>query len=83
MKELARYIGKVINLNLPPTPSSVILTEVATQKSIETTIISEALIKEGVGMGDEFEVIIQQSIDGSIGGIFRKKGIDTGSNFEI
>lgn len=83
MKELARYIGKVTKLLAPPQPSPVVLTEVATGKSVETTALSETLVKEGLETGDEFEVIIQQSIDGSVGGILRRKGNEEGSSFDI
>jgi hypothetical protein len=83
MKELARYNGKVTNLLAPPQPSPVVLTEVATGKSVETTALSETLVKEGLATGDEFEVVIQQSLDGSVGGILRRKGNEEGSSFDI
>jgi len=83
MKELARYTGKVTKLMAPPQPSLVVLTEVATGKSGETTAPSETLVKEGLKTGDEFEVVIQQLIDGSVGGILRRKGNVEGSSFDI
>ena len=72
MKELAKYLGKVIKLNEPPQASVVTLTEVSTGKTIETSAITEELISHSLTTGDDFEIVIQQSVVGSIDGIIRK-----------
>lgn len=69
MKELARYLGKVINL-VPDSPEShVVLTEVGTDKSSAVTAQTKALLDANLKTGDEFEIIIQQSIDGNVSGV--------------
>jgi len=83
MKTVATYNGKVVKLNAPPQASPVILTEVATGKVVETGAVTETLISAGLQTDDEFEVLIQQSLDGSTGGIIRKKGTEDGTSFDI
>ena len=68
MKELAKFIGKVNSLNSPPADSFVTLREMFPQsgKVVETVVISSKLIEAGLEEGDEFEVIVNQSIDNKI-----------------
>jgi len=71
MKEIAKYHGKVeesINSDL----TRVTLKDLTTNKIIDTVIESKRLIAANIISGDEFEVIIQESLDANVSGFIRK-----------
>jgi hypothetical protein len=74
MKQVAQYNGKVLKLNTPPQASSVRLEEVGTKNILEAVgVVTETLLSAGLIEGDEFEIIINESIDGQHSGVIRKK----------
>lgn len=66
MKLLAKYYGRVNKFNPPPELSYVTLKEESTGKVIDTSAVSQKLIDAGIGQDDQFEVVINESIDGKI-----------------
>lgn len=63
MKLLARYTGKVVTFNQPPTPSLVILS--GEGKTCEATAPSDLLKAQGADYGGaEFEILIREDPSG-------------------
>ena len=73
MKIVAKYHGQVIKFNNPPEKSYVTLKDLDTNKVVQTDAISEKLLEQGIDYdGCEFEVVVQESLDGKIEPIMRK-----------
>ncbi len=83
MKEVARYTGKVLLLNTPPQASSVTLTEVKSGNSIETQAVTDTLLRANLKTGDEFEIIIEQSMTGLTSGRIIKSSSNQETDFDI
>jgi hypothetical protein len=63
MKLLAKFTGKVVTFNKPPTPSLVLLT--GDGKTCEATAPSDLLQAQGVDYtGAEFEILINEGPSG-------------------
>jgi len=72
VKTVATYNGKVTKLATPPDLSQVTLTEVGTDKTIDTTAVTEKLLEQKLAEGDSFKITIYQSMDGKVIGEVEK-----------
>ena len=73
MKILARFHGRVNRLGTVPERSYVTLTNLDTKESQDTDAITSRLLENGIDQeGCEFEVIIQQLMEGKTEAIMRK-----------
>jgi polyhydroxyalkanoate synthesis regulator phasin len=67
MKEVAKFYGRVNQFNQPPQPSYVTLKNAATNESVDTDAVSAELLKAEIDhAGCEFEITINQSLEGKI-----------------
>jgi hypothetical protein len=76
MKTLVSYEGKVLKLKPAPEFSYVSLRELPNGNLIQTNAITEKLIESGISEGDEFQVIIQEDLDGKLHATMTKKDFD-------
>ena len=93
MKILSKFHGRVKKFNSPPEVSYVVLQDMNTGKSVETTAVSSKLLEQSIDCdGCEFEIIIQETIDGKPQGTIQKisppstephKEFDTEGMFDI
>jgi hypothetical protein len=73
MKILTKYFGKVNKLNPAPELSHVTLKNIENGTTVETNIETKKLLEEGIDHNDcEFEVVIQETLDGKVEGILTK-----------
>ena len=72
MKQVAHYIGKVTKLEQPPEVSYALLKNQSNGVVVLTTADSELFIKNNLIEGDDFEIKLFQSIDGSISSTIQK-----------
>lgn len=74
MTPLAKFNGRVNKFNSPPEPSYVTITNVETKTTYDTDAVSQKLLDAGIDSdGCEFEIIINQSVDGTINSSIIKK----------
>ena len=66
MKQVAHYIGQLTKLSTPPEVSYALLKEMPNGKDTQVTAETEFFIKNGIAQGEQFEIVIYQSIDGTI-----------------
>ena len=99
MKELTKFYGKVNKLNSPPVNSYVTLRNATTNEEVDATVPAKTLLEKGIDHDDcEFQVVIQELLDGKIEGVLSKlepkpltkeqvedikKNIETDGLFEI
>lgn len=73
MKILAKFYGRVKKLNPVPNPSFVTLINTKTNERMETDAITYKLLEKGIDHeGCDFEIIIQESLDGNPEAILTK-----------
>lgn len=73
MKELCKYYGKVNRLIHPPGDSYVTIRNTTTNEECDAIISTKILLEKGIDHdGCEFQVLIQESIDGKIKGVLSK-----------
>ena len=73
MKTLAKFHGIVIKFNNPPEKSHVTLKDLDTNNMVQTDAISEKLLEQNINYdGCEFEVVVQESLDGKIEATIRR-----------
>jgi len=67
MKTLAKFYGRVNKLNPVPEPSYVTLKNAETNETVDTDAVTKKLLEQGIDHdGCEFEIIIEESLDGKI-----------------
>jgi len=65
MKLLAKFTGRVITFNEPPTTSLITLTDTSNGATMEANAPSEKLQEKGiVNNGDDFEILLHQDDNG-------------------
>ena len=64
MKQLNRFVGKVILLGVSGGPSKVILTDLSNNRTTETMATTPELLKNGIGEGDDFELLVLEDDKG-------------------
>jgi hypothetical protein len=67
MKIVARFYGRVNKLNPVPEKSYVTLKNQETGETVDSNAVTEKLLEKGIDHdGCEFEIIMEQSIDGTV-----------------
>jgi hypothetical protein len=73
MKILIKFFGIVNKFNPPPETSYVTLKEDGTNKTYDVGVKSETLLQNKIDQdGCEFEVIVQESVDGKVNAVINK-----------
>jgi hypothetical protein len=93
MKILAKFSGWVKKFNPPPQVSYVVLKNLDTGEVAEATAVSSKLLEQCIDKdGCEFEIVIQESVDGKQQGFVKKisplssephKEVDSEGMFDI
>ena len=81
MKQVAHFIGKVSKLDNSAEIAYAVIKEMPDGRSISTTANSELFIKNGIREGDDFEIIINKSDDGTLSPTIQKS--EESQNFDI
>ena len=73
MKILAKFLGKVTTFNPIPNPSYVTLKNLNTGEMCNSTAETKKLLEKGIDhSGCEFEIIVTESVDGTVTGNIQK-----------
>lgn len=67
MTLISKFTGRVNKFNSPPEPSYVTIKDTKTNEIYNTDAVSQKLLEAGIDHdGCEFEIIVNQSVDGNI-----------------